>query len=314
MQPTPVTIAQTIRQKALELGFDAVGFCSAQHLPEQAERLTDWLQKGYHADMEYMANHFEKRVDPTLLVDGAKTVISLIHTYFPSQTPSTGGTYKIARYAYGLDYHDVLKAKLGHLFDFIKTDIFPALEGRIFTDSAPVLERAWAQKAGLGWIGKNSNLINPNIGSYFFIAELIINLPIPSDTVPLADRCGNCTKCIDACPTKAIVAPHVIDSNRCISYLTIENKGEIPEQFSGQLDIRIFGCDICQEVCPWNRKAKAHQEPLFEPKAELMQMSANDWETITEEKFSQLFKGSAIKRTKYNGLMRNIRFAAKPRK
>jgi epoxyqueuosine reductase len=304
-------IASAIRQRALELGFDAVGFSPAEPLHHDGLRLSEWLKNGHQADMGYMANHFEKRIDPTLLVDGAKTVISLIHNYYPSKTPINTNGPVIARYAYGLDYHDVLKDKLQQLFLFIKAELFDGLEGRVFTDSAPVLERAWAQRAGLGWIGKNSNLINPKIGSYFFIAELIVNLPLPETSITIKDYCGGCTKCIDACPTQAIIAPRVVDANKCISYLTIENKGDIFEAFEGQFENRIFGCDICQEVCPWNRKAQPHNEPLFEPKEALMAMQPSDWEGLTQEQFSMLFKGSAVKRAKYSGLVRNIRFVTK---
>lgn len=292
----------------MELGFDAVGFCAAEALPDDAERLKTWLAKGYQADMAYMTNHFEKRTDPRQLVDGAKTVISLLHNYYPSKSFTSENPLLIARYAYGKDYHDVLKSKLQLLFEYMKKEIFPELEGRVFTDSAPVLERAWAAKAGLGWIGKNSNLINPKIGSYFFIAELIVNVELLGDPTPMRDYCGGCTKCIDACPTQAIVAPKTIDSYRCISYQTIENKGEISAEFAGQFRDRIFGCDICQEVCPWNRKAQPHHEPLFEPSDELMAMEHEDWLTLDAERFAKLFKGSAVKRAKLNGLSRNIRF------
>ncbi|MFT3737509.1 MAG: tRNA epoxyqueuosine(34) reductase QueG [Breznakibacter sp.] len=301
--------AQQIRNKAIELGFDAIGFSVADSLDDDAKRLKNWLSENYQAGMAYMANHFEKRTDPRLLVEGAKTVISVIHNYFPSRKPSSDNPLLIARYAYGQDYHNVIKTKLQGLFDYIKQDIYPNLEGRVFTDSAPVLERTWAARAGLGWVGKNGNLIHPKIGSYFFIAELIVNLELPSSNTPMRDYCGGCTKCIDACPTQAIVAPKTIDSYRCISYQTIENKDAIPEEFTGKLQSRIFGCDICQEVCPWNRKAQPHSEPQFEPSDELMAMTRFDWENLDHEKFTKLFKGSAVKRTRFAGLKRNIGFA-----
>jgi epoxyqueuosine reductase len=308
MSANDTALAQSISQKALELGFGAVGFSKAGPLTDDALRLTDWLNNGYHADMAYMANHFDKRVDPSQLVEGATTVISLLFNYFPSQKPLHNDSPIVARYAYGLDYHDVLKQKLQQLFDFIKAEHYPLLEGRVFTDSAPILERAWAAKAGLGWIGKNANLIHPKLGSYVFIAELIVNLPFNEASSPINDYCGGCTKCIDACPTKAIIGPKTIDSNRCISYLTIENKGDIDTKFEGLLDNRVFGCDICQEVCPWNRKVHPHSEPLFEPKPELIQMAMVDWQNLSQEGFSELFKGSAIKRAKHKGVMRNVAF------
>jgi len=301
---------QAIKDKALELGFDAVAFTNANELTDDAKHLEEWLKLGYHADMNYMAANFDKRINPSKLVEGAKSVILVLKNYYPSAKPVDENGFKIARYAYGKDYHDVVKAKLQQLFDYIKLYIFPDLEGRIFTDSAPVLERALAAKSGLGWIGKNTNLIHPKIGSYFFIGELIVNLPL-TDGTPINNYCGGCTKCIDACPTQALSADGKLNSNRCISYLTIENKGEIPDEFTGQFQNRIYGCDICQEVCPWNRKAQPHRELQFEPHPDLLKLTNHEWLALDEEKYRQLFNGSAVKRAKYQGLMRNIQFINK---
>ncbi len=256
-------------------------------------------------EMQYMENHFDKRLDPRLLVDGAKSVISVLLNYFPEKTQEEG-TYKISRYAYGQDYHQVMKAKLRELLHFITEEI-GEVSGRAFVDSAPVLDKAWAARSGLGWMGKNSNLLTQQLGSYYFIGELILDLELEYDT-PATDHCGSCTACIDACPTQAIVQPYVVDGSKCISYFTIELKNEIPNEVKGQFDDWIFGCDVCQEVCPWNRFSKPHQEPLFNPQPELLSMSKKDWEEITEEVFKKLFKKSAVKRTKFSGLQRNIKF------
>lgn len=301
---------QSIKDKALELGFDAVAFTDANELTNDAKRLKEWLNLGYHADMNYMAANFDKRINPSKLVEGTKSVILVLHNYYPSAKPFDEDGYKIARYAYGKDYHDVVKAKLQQLFDYIKLEIFPGLEGRLFTDSAPVLERALAAKAGLGWIGKNTNLIHPKIGSYFFIGELIVNLPLTIGS-PINNYCGGCTKCIDACPTQALSTDGKLNSNRCISYLTIENKGEIPDEFTGKFQNRIYGCDICQEVCPWNRKAQPHREAQFEPHPNLLKLTNNEWLSLDEETYRQIFKASAVKRAKFQGLMRNIQFINK---
>ena len=256
-------------------------------------------------EMHYMENHFDKRLDPRLLLDGAQSVISVLLNYFPEKTQEEG-TYKISRYAYGQDYHHVMKGKLRQLMEFIHEEI-GEVSGRAFVDSAPVLDKAWAARAGLGWIGKNSNLLTQQVGSYYFIGELILDLELEYDT-PTTDHCGSCTACLDACPTQAIVQPYVVDGSKCISYFTIELKNEIPNEVKGQFDDWIFGCDICQEVCPWNRFSKPHREPLFQPHPELLSMSKKDWEEITEEVFKTVFRNSAVKRTKYSGLKRNIEF------
>ena len=258
--------------------------------------------------MGYMQNHFEKRVAPGKLVPGARTVISVLLNYYPSETQRHKEAPVLSKYAYGRDYHFTVKEKLKQLFDFIKEEIYPDLEGRYFTDSAPVLDRAWAVRAGLGWIGKNSNLISKKWGSFVFIGELIVNLEVDGETQEVKNACGNCTRCIDACPTGAIAAPYEIDANRCISYLTIEHKGEMPVEFKGKFENRVFGCDICQDVCPWNKNPIPTNEPDFQPKAELIEMSREEWIGLDEDKFRELFAGSPVKRAKYVGLKRNIDF------
>lgn len=255
--------------------------------------------------MSYMENHFDKRLDPTLLVDDSKSVISLLLNYYPEQT-QVSDTYKISKYAYGQDYHFVIKEKLKEFLFSIQENI-GEVSGRAFVDSAPVLDKAWAAKSGLGWIGKNSNLLSKQVGSFFFIAELIVDLELEYDTA-VTDHCGSCTKCIDACPTEAIVAPYVVDGSKCISYFTIELKENIPQEMKGKFDDWAFGCDVCQDVCPWNRFSKPHSEPLFNPNPELLSMTKKDWEEITEDTFRAVFKNSAVKRTKYDGLKRNINF------
>lgn len=255
--------------------------------------------------MGYMENHFDKRLDPTLLVDDSKSVISLLLNYYPEQT-QIADSYKISKYAYGQDYHFVIKEKLKEFLFSIQENI-GEVSGRAFVDSAPVLDKAWAAKSGLGWIGKNSNLLSKQVGSFFFIAELIVDLELEYDTA-VTDHCGSCTKCIDACPTGAIIAPYVVDGSKCISYFTIELKDNIPQEMKGKFDDWAFGCDVCQDVCPWNRFSKPHNEPLFNPNPELLSMTKKDWEEITEETFRAVFKNSAVKRTKYDGLKRNIDF------
>ena len=295
-----------IHDKAIELGFFSCGFSKAQFLEEEAPRLEDWLTKNYHGKMGYMANHFDKRLDPRLLVDGAKTIVSLLFNYFP-ETKQYEDAPKIAKYAYGEDYHFVIKDKLNELLNFLREKV-GAINGRVFVDSAPVMDKAWAKKSGLGWIGKNTNLIQPRMGSFFFIAELIIDLEIEPDG-PMKDYCGTCTRCIDSCPTEAIVQPYVVDGSKCISYLTIELKDQlIPQEFSGKMDQWMFGCDICQDVCPWNRFSKATHEKRFKPNPLLLEMKTNEWHELNEEVFNQLFKLSAVKRTKFDGLKRNIEF------
>lgn len=301
------TYKSLIQQKAKALGFFYCGFSKADFLEEEAPKLEAWLNKNYHGKMSYMANHFDKRLDPRLLVDGAKTVVSLLLNYFPEETQKDETAPKISKYAYGEDYHFVIKDKLKELLAFIQTEI-GEVGGRVFVDSAPVMDKVWAKKAGLGWLGKNSNLIHPKQGSFFFIAELIIDLELEPDG-PIKDYCGTCTKCIDACPTEAIVEPYVVDGSKCISYLTIELKDELlPSEFNGKMDNWMFGCDVCQDVCPWNRFSKAHQEARFTPTLSLLDLTKNDWHDLQKETFDSLFKKSAVKRTKFEGLKRNIQF------
>jgi|TARA_B110000967_G_scaffold108985_1_gene111656 epoxyqueuosine reductase len=294
-----------IKTEAKRLGFLSCGISKAEFLEDEAPRLENWLHKNMHGEMSYMTNHFDKRLNPTLLVPDSKSVVSLLLNYFPEET-QTNNTYKISKYAYGEDYHVVIKDKLRQLLNFIQDEI-GEVHGRAFTDSAPVLDKAWAAKSGLGWIGKHSNLITKSNGSFYFIAELIIDLELDYDYA-VTDHCGNCTACIDACPTQAITEPYVVDGSKCISYFTIELKNEIPSDMKGKFNDWMFGCDICQDVCPWNRFSKTHKEPLFNPNQELLSMSKKDWEEITEEVFRKVFEKSAVKRTKYSGFIRNINF------
>ncbi|MFD2516214.1 tRNA epoxyqueuosine(34) reductase QueG [Pontibacter locisalis] len=297
-----------IKQKAKELGFMYCGISKADFLEEEAPRLERWLNQNMHGQMHYMENHFDKRLDPRLLVDGAKSVVSLLLNYYPEKEnqQQEEDTYKISKYAYGTDYHFVIKDKLKTLLNYINEEI-GEVGGRCFVDSAPVLDKAWAKKSGLGWVGKNSNLITPQVGSFYFIAELIIDLELEYDG-PIKDYCGSCTRCLDACPTGAIIEPYVVDGSKCISYFTIELKDQLPSEVHGKFGNWVFGCDICQDVCPWNRFSKAHNEPAFAPHPQLKELKSRDWQELTHEVFSQLFKKSAVKRTGYNGLMRNIRF------
>jgi epoxyqueuosine reductase len=299
--------SQMIKDEALRLGFMQCGIARAGFLEEEAPRLENWLKDQHHGQMAYMENHFDKRLDPRLLVDDAKSVISLTLNYFPSEKQADPHAPKISKYAYGADYHTVIKEKLFLLLNFINENI-GAVSGRAFVDSAPVLDRAWAKRAGIGWVGKNSNIISKKSGSFFFLAELIVDLDLVYDEPFQTDHCGTCTKCIDACPTDAILSPFVIDANKCISYLTIELKEEIPKSFDKQMDNWMFGCDICQDVCPWNRFSAPHKEPAFQPNENLLQMKREDWMDITEDVFKHIFKNSAVKRTKFKGLTRNIDF------
>jgi epoxyqueuosine reductase len=294
-----------IKNEAQRLGFLSCGISKAGFLEEEAPRLERWLNNNMHGQMSYMENHFDKRLNPTLLVDGAKSVISLLLNYYPSEFQNPA-SYKISKYAYGHDYHFVIKEKLAELLHFIQTEI-GEVHGRAFVDSAPVLDKAWAAKSGLGWLGKNGNLISQKVGSFYFIAELIVDLDLEYDHAT-TDHCGTCTACLDACPTQAIVAPYVVDGSKCISYFTIELKENIPQEMKGTFDDWAFGCDVCQDVCPWNRFSKAHSEPLFNPNPELLSFSKKDWEEITSEVFTKVFKNSAVKRTKLEGLKRNIDF------
>jgi len=300
--------ASIIKSTAKRLGFDFCGVAKAGFLEEEAPKLEEWLNRNYNGEMGYLANHFDKRLDPTKLVEGAKTVVSLIYNYYPEQKlPETSNSIKLAKYAYGEDYHFVIRDKLNEFLEILRDEI-GEIDGRGFVDSAPVMERQWAQKAGLGWLGKNSLLLNREIGSFFFLAELIIDLEVIPDTPLAKDYCGTCTACIDACPTDAIVDNGVIDGSRCISYLTIELKDAIPIEFKSQMENWAFGCDICQDVCPWNRFSKPHQEPKFQPHPELAEFTNRDWQEITEETFRKVFKKSAVKRTKLAGLKRNVDF------
>ncbi len=295
-----------IKTEAKRLGFLSCGISKAQFLEEEAPRLENWLNKNMNGQMQYMENHFDKRLDPTKLVEGSKSVVSLLLNYYPLEFQQDKTAPKISKYAYGTDYHFVIKDKLKSLLNFIQEEI-GEVDGRAFVDSAPVLDKAWAAKSGLGWIGKHSNLLTQQVGSFYFIAELIIDLDLEYD-LPTTDHCGTCTACIDACPTQAITEPYVVDGSKCISYFTIELKENIPSDFKGQFDDWMFGCDVCQDVCPWNRFSKSHSEPLFNPHPELLSMTKKDWEEVTQETFSKVFKKSAVKRTKYSGLKRNIEF------
>ena len=299
---------EIIKAEAKRLGFLSCGISKAAFLEAEAPRLEAWLKKGMNGEMHYMENHFDKRLDPTKLVEGSKSVISLLLNYYPEEKQQDK-TYKLSKYAYGTDYHFIIKDKLKSLLHHIQEEI-GEVDGRAFVDSAPVLDKAWAAKSGLGWIGKHSNLLTQQVGSFYFIAELIIDLELEYDS-RVTDHCGTCTACIDACPTQAIVEPYVVDGSKCISYLTIELKDNLPTQFQGKMDDWMFGCDVCQDVCPWNRFSKAHAEPLFNPHPELLDMTKKDWEEITEETFRKVFKKSAVKRTKYSGLVRNIQFLKK---
>ena len=303
-------LSAAIKEKALELGFAGCGFSQAEALPEDALRLNDWLEKGHHARMGYMSNHFENRTDPTLLVEGARTVISLLYNYYTDKIQEDPEAPILSKYAYGKDYHFVMKDKMHMLFDYIKS-MHPEAEGRVFVDSAPVLDRALAKKAGLGWIGKNSMLISRSAGSFVFIGEIILNLELEYMQIPESDFCGSCTRCIEACPTEAILDTRSIDSERCISYQTIENKGEISSELEGKLSGRVFGCDICQDVCPWNRKAENHQESAFNPEGDLLEMSRESWLKLSKEEYKLLFHQSAVERAGYDKIKGNLDFLQK---
>lgn len=311
MTTNQTTVRNTglIKQWARELGFLHCGIAKAEFLEEDAPLLEKWLHQGMHGEMKYMENHFDKRLDPVKLVPGAKSVISLMYNYYPEKELPEENNYKIARYAYGTDYHFVLKKKLKDLFRRIREEI-GEVDGRVFVDSAPVMERSWARRSGIGWVGKNSLLLNRQHGSYFFLAEIILDLELAADP-PVRDYCGTCTACMDACPTDAIPSPYVVDGSRCISYLTIELKSQVPEEFGPDMNDWIFGCDICQEVCPWNRFSSPHQEQAFDPQPELKNFSRRDWEEMTEETFRRIFKKSPLKRAKFSGIKRNISFVKK---
>ncbi|MFN5324118.1 MAG: tRNA epoxyqueuosine(34) reductase QueG [Bacteroidota bacterium] len=306
MESTKRKHTDWIKDEAKRLGFSFVGISQAGFLEEEAPRLEAWLNKGMHGQMSYMERNFDKRLDPTKLVEGARSVISLLLNYYPEEMQQENGSPRISRYAYGRDYHLVIKDKLRELMNFIITEIGD-VHGRAFTDSAPVMERAWAMKSGLGWMGKNTNLIHPKSGSYFFIAELIVDLDLEYDN-PIRDHCGTCTRCIDACPTDAIIKPYVVDGSRCISYFTIELKDAIPNEMKGKFENHAFGCDICQEVCPWNRFSLPTKVVELKASQKLLNMSAGDWMEITEDVFNRVFEGSPIQRTGWKGMRRNIDF------
>ena len=297
-----------IKKEAKKLGFSGCGISKARFLSEEAKNFEKWLSNGYQGSMSYLEKNIDKRLNPTILVPGSKSVISLAFNYFPPKKLIDNNNFIISKYAYGKDYHKVLKKKLKKLF-FLMREKIGNIEGRVFVDSAPIHERAWAKLSGLGWIGKNSLLINKNQGSFFFLAEIICDLEVEYDE-PVLNRCGNCSRCIDACPTDAITKAQVINAKKCISYLTIENKDNIPEELNDSMNNSIFGCDICQDVCPWNKNSKPHEEIEFLPKKNLRKLRKKDWVELTEETFDRIFEGSAIKRTKYKGLKRNIRAAS----
>lgn len=302
----PEQRSQLIKQEAYRLGFDACGIAVATHLDDDARRLESWLQNGFHGKMQYMENYFDLRTDPGKLVPGAKSVITLLLNYYPQQKQSPG-TPHIAKYAYGTDYHYVIREKLNLLLQYIKETIGD-VQGRGFVDSAPVLERSWAVRSGLGWMGKNGNLLTKHSGSFFFIATLITDLELTADAPFSTDYCGTCTKCMDACPTDAIVSPAIINGSKCISYLTIELKDAlIPDEFHGKMADWMFGCDICQDVCPWNRFSKPNREPHFTPIPEVLNLSAAEWEQMSEDQFRKVFKDSPLKRTKWTGIQRNLK-------
>ena len=302
-----IDVSREIKEKARELGFDEIGFAAADRLKED-HHLRQWLDGGFHGEMKYMEDHFDKRLDPRELLPGTKTVISLLYNYYPTEE-LTKATYKIARYAYGKDYHRIIKKRLKAFTSYLD-EVFGDVQHRVFVDSAPIMERQWAARSGLGWLGKNTLLINKDKGSYFFLAEVLIDKELDYD-MPVTDHCGSCRACLDACPTNAFEGPYLLNASRCISYMTIELKDEIDKKFSGKFNDWIFGCDICQEVCPWNRFSKPHVEESFIPQVALREMTDKDWEDLDEEKFDELFPGSAVRRTKFEGLKRNIDFARK---
>ena len=301
--------SQLIKQKAEKFGFQSCGISKAEFLEEEAPRLETWLNKGYHGEMKYMENHFDKRLNPTLLVDCAKSVISLSYNYFPKVKIDEINNFKISKYAYGEDYHEVIKDILKNMVTELQEEI-GEFGFRVFVDSAPVLEKAWARKSGLGWVGKNANLITKKHGSFYFLAEIICDLELDYD-LAVTDHCGSCRACIDACPTQAIVSDRIVDGSKCISYATIELKNEIPDYFNGKMDDWIFGCDVCQDVCPWNRFSAPTLQEKFAPNFQKLNFRKNEWKELTQELFSEIFKKSAVKRTKISGLMRNISFLPK---
>ena len=300
-------LSDIVKKHSAEAGFMYCGISKAGFLEEEAPRLEQWLKQGKHGQMSYLERNFDKRLDPSRLVEGARSVISLVYNYFPSSHQQQVSNYKVSKYAYGKDYHFVIKRKLKGLMNTLQQSIGD-FNARVFVDSAPVMERAWAAKSGTGWIGKNSLLLNRSMGSFFFLAEIISDLDLEPDG-PIGDYCGTCTRCMDACPTDAIPEPYVVDGSKCISYLTIELKEEIPAEFAGKMDDWIFGCDICQDVCPWNRFASSHSEPEFDPPEEMLLLKKHDWDDLSRETFNRIFKDSPLKRPGYKGMIRNISFA-----
>ena len=298
--------SQLIKAKSKKFGFQNCGISKAGFLEDDAKPLENWLKQNYHGEMGYMANHFDKRLDPTLLVESSKSVISLSYNYFPEDQISTLENFKISKYAYGQDYHEIIKEILNEMVAELKEEIGD-FHCRVFVDSAPVLERSWAKKSGIGWVGKNANLITKQSGSFYFLAEIISDLELQEDS-PTTDHCGTCTKCIEACPTDAIVSEKIIDGSKCISYATIELKNEIPESFKNKMEDWMFGCDICQDVCPWNRFSAPHHQEKFKPNHFLENAKKNDWKELSQELFSETFRKSPVKRTKFAGLKRNIDF------
>lgn len=307
----PNILSQRIKEEANRLGFFLCGVSQAQYLSKEAKDLEKWLNQGQHGEMKWMENHFEKRVDPRKLFPGAKSIVSVAMNYFPDKSQNAEAP-KISKYAYGKDYHFLLKNKLKSLFQFIEEVAEGEVNGRAFVDSAPIMDKVWAKRAGLGWVGKNTNLIHPKNGSFFFLGELVLDIELDYDT-GMPDYCGTCTKCIDACPTQALYEPYKIDGSKCISYFTIELKGELPAGFENQFEDWVFGCDICQDVCPWNRFSKSTVEEWFQPHSKLLSMSSAEWKEITEEVFQEIFRKSAVKRTKFEGLKRNIEYVNKVR-
>lgn len=306
MSTLPQKYSALIKAKAKKFGFQNCGISKAGFLEEDARPFENWLQNNYHGQMQYMENYFDKRLDPTLLVEGSKSVISLSYNYFPEEKISDFDSFKISKYAYGQDYHEIMKAILEEMVAELKEEIGD-FHCRVFTDSAPVLERSWARKSGIGWVGKNANLITKQSGSFYFLAEIICDLALTEDK-PTTDHCGTCRKCIDACPTEAIVSDKIIDGSKCISYATIELKNEIPESFKNKMEDWMFGCDICQDVCPWNRFSVPHHQEKFKPNHHLKSYTKQDWQELSQEIFSEIFRKSPVKRTKFAGLKRNIDF------
>ncbi|MDE0771395.1 MAG: tRNA epoxyqueuosine(34) reductase QueG [Salibacteraceae bacterium] len=298
-------LTHLIKSKAKEIGFEQVGISKAVRLEKEAPRLEKWLQSGYHGTMSWMENHFDKRIDPTELLVGAKSIISCTLNYYPEEVQVSDAP-KISKYAYGEDYHFVIKRKLKELIKIIGLEVGD-INARAFVDSAPIMDKVWAEKSGLGWVGKNTNLIHPKKGSFFFVAEIVLDVELDYDN-PINDYCGTCTKCIDECPTGAIVEPYVVDGSKCISYFTIELKSDIPMEQQGKFEKWAFGCDICQDVCPWNKFSKPHSEEAFSPNPKLLSFTGKDWEELSEDVFKEIFKRSAVKRTKFEGLKRNLKF------